>query len=195
MLVCGQVNPPPVSSQGYSGVYFSEKDDMKGKAQALRGTPLRVEHDEKKLVGKVLNGWTDASGAMWALAEIDTRNMSGAMTAAAVQRGNLGEFSLGYVTKMQRETAGGVSVHEKRCVKCLICFLTFDLFFDIEMFKGYWSCRLSRRGPGTAVRSRLTCDGSLYMCVFFCYAKCHIENRPHRLRLMNPTPMWLVYRV
>jgi len=120
MLVCGQVNPPPVNSQGYSGVYFSEKDDMKGKAQALRGTPLRVEHDEKKLVGKVLNGWTDSSGAMWALAEIDTRNMSGAMTAAAVQRGNLGEFSLGYVTKMQRETAGGVSVHEKRILELSI---------------------------------------------------------------------------
>ena len=120
MLVCGRVNPPPVSSQGYSGVFFSEKDDMKGKAQALRGMPLRVEHDEKKLVGKVLNGWTDSSGAMWALAEIDTRNMSGAMTAAAVQRGNFGEFSLGYVTKMQRESGGAISVQDKRILELSI---------------------------------------------------------------------------
>jgi len=131
MLVCGRVNPPPVSSQGYTGVYFSEKDDMKGKAQALRGTPLRVEHDENKLVGKVLNGWTDSSGAMWALAEIDTRNMSGAMTAAAVQRGNFGEFSLGYVTKMQRETGGSVSVHEKRCA-CVGLLLILSFFDSVD---------------------------------------------------------------
>ena len=119
MLVCGQVNPPPVSSQGYSGVFFSEKDDMQGKAMALKGTPLRVEHDDKVHVGKVLNGWTDAQGAMWALAEIDTRQLGGAMTAAAVERGQLGEFSLGYVTKMERN-GGNVNATDKRIVELSI---------------------------------------------------------------------------
>ena len=120
MLVCGQVNPPPVSSVGYSGVFFSEKDDMQAKARGLKGTPLRVEHDNKMHVGQVLNGWTDSKGAMWALAEIDTQHMGGAMTAAAVERGHLGEFSLGYITKMQREAGGGVSVQEKRIVELSI---------------------------------------------------------------------------
>ena len=120
MLVCGQVNPPPVSSTGYSGVYFSEKDDMQGKAKALKGTPLRVEHDDKMHVGRVLNGWTDATtGAMWALAEIDTQQLGGAMTAAAVEKGHFGEFSLGYVTKMQRN-GEGVNATDKRIVELSI---------------------------------------------------------------------------
>jgi hypothetical protein len=92
------VNPPPVSSENYHGVYFSDKDDMATKAKGLKGMPLRVEHDHKVHVGQVLNGWTDASGAMWALAEINTGHIKGAMTAAAVEGGHLGEFSLGYVT-------------------------------------------------------------------------------------------------
>ena len=120
MLVCGQVNPPPVSSENYHGVYFSDKDNMEEKARGLRGTPLRVEHDNKVLVGQVLNGWTDAKGAMWALAEINTGHIRGAMTAAAVQGGQLGEFSLGYVTKMERAANGGVSVHEKRILELSI---------------------------------------------------------------------------
>jgi hypothetical protein len=120
MLVCGQVNPPPVRSEGYTGVFFSDKDDMESKARELRGTPLRVEHNDKVHVGQVLRGWTDARGAMWALAEIDTQHMKGAMTAAAVERGQLGEFSLGYVTKMQRETGGGVSVQDKRIMELSI---------------------------------------------------------------------------
>ena len=120
MLVCGQVNPPPVSSENYSGVFFSEKDDMAAKARALKGTPLRVEHNHQVHVGQVLNGWTDSRGAMWALAEIDTQHMKGAMTAAAVQGGQLGEFSLGYVTKMQRQAGGGVSVQDKRIIELSI---------------------------------------------------------------------------
>ena len=117
--MCGQVNPPPVSSD-HAGVFFSEKDDMEAKARGLRGTPLRVEHDHKVHVGQVLNGWTDSRGAMWALAEIDTQNMGGAMTAAAVERGHLGEFSLGYVTQMQRGAGGSVSAHDKRIVELSI---------------------------------------------------------------------------
>ena len=120
MLVCGQVNPPPVSSAGYNGVFFSEKDNMADKAKCLKGTPLRVEHDNRVHVGQVLDGWTDSKGAMWALAEIDTQHMKGAMTAAAVQGGQLGEFSLGYVTKMQRQAGGGVSVQDKRIIELSI---------------------------------------------------------------------------
>ena len=84
MLICGQVNPPPLGAD-YNGFYFSESDDVAGKARNLRGTPLRVEHNDKTHVGEVLQGWTDSStGAMWALAEINTKNLGGAITAAAV---------------------------------------------------------------------------------------------------------------
>jgi phage head maturation protease len=120
MLVCGQVNPPPVSSENYHGVFFSDKDDLEGKAKGLKGTPLRVEHNHGVHVGKVLNGWTDAKGAMWALAEIETNHIKGAMTAAAVERGQLGEFSLGYVTQMSRASNGGVNVNGKRIIELSI---------------------------------------------------------------------------
>ena len=120
MLVCGQVNPPPVSSENYHGVFFSDKDDLAGKAKELKGTPLRVEHNHGVHVGQVLGGWTDAKGAMWALAEIETSHIKGAMTAAAVERGQLGEISLGYVTKMRRAGNGGVSVDEKRIIELSI---------------------------------------------------------------------------
>jgi hypothetical protein len=113
MLVCGRVNPPPVSDEDYNGVYFSTKDNVQAKVQALRGAPLRVEHNTA--VGKVLNGWTDAQGGMWALAEIDTRSLSGAVTAAAVEKGRLAEFSLGYVTRM--EQAGGRICVGDKCIR------------------------------------------------------------------------------
>ena len=104
MLVCGQVNPPPIGG-GYNGIYFSESDDLAGQARNLKGTPLRVEHNDKTDVGQVLQGCTDKhTGAMWALAEIDTTNLSGAVTAAAVERGLFAEFSLGYTAQMQKNT-------------------------------------------------------------------------------------------
>jgi hypothetical protein len=119
MLVCGQVNPPPVRSHGYNGVFFTDQDDLATQARGLVGTPLCVEH--QKQVGKVLRGWTDRqTGAMWALAEIDTQQLGGAMTAAAVERGQLGEFSLGYVTKMQRDGSGQVRAKEKRITELSI---------------------------------------------------------------------------
>jgi hypothetical protein len=120
MLVCGQVNPPPIGN-GYNGVYFSENDDLSGKANSLKGTPLRVEHNDKTHVGQVIQGWTDSRGAMWALAEIDTSNLSGALTAAAVEHGRLGEFSLGYVAKMQKDKfTGKIEVQDKRIIELSI---------------------------------------------------------------------------
>ena len=106
MLICGQVNPPPMGAD-YNGFYFSESDDVAGKARNLRGTPLRVEHNDKTHVGEVLQGWTDSStGAMWALAEINTKNLGGAITAAAVESGLYGEFSLGYKTRFGKKREG-----------------------------------------------------------------------------------------
>ncbi len=121
MLVCGQVNPPPLGD-GYNGFYFSESDDLAGKAKTLKGTPLRVEHNDKTHVGQVLQGWTDAStGAMWALAEIDTSNLPGAVTAAAVERGVFGEFSLGYTAKMNRNIiTGKLNVQDKQIMELSI---------------------------------------------------------------------------
>ena len=123
MLVCGQVNPPPIGGD-YNGFYFSENDDLAGKARNLKGTPLRVEHNDKTHVGQVLQGWTDSStGAMWALAEIDITNLGGAVTAAAVERGLFGEFSLGYTAKMQKNSKTGAidvqgkNIHELSIVK------------------------------------------------------------------------------
>lgn len=132
MLVCGQVNPPPVSSANYHGVFFSDKDDMESKAKGLKGTPLRVEHNAKVHVGRVLDGWTDARGAMWALAEIDTQHMKGALTAAAVEQGKLGEFSLGYVTKMLPRADG---VREKRIMELSIVKKGARDGCHIEMFR------------------------------------------------------------
>ena len=116
MLICGQVNPPPLGAD-YNGFYFSESDDVAGKARNLRGTPLRVEHNDKTHVGEVLQGWTDSStGAMWALAEINTKNLGGAITAAAVESGLYGEFSLGYKTRFQKLMEEGGDRREKLVV-------------------------------------------------------------------------------
>jgi len=122
MLVCGQVNPPPVATPGYGGVYFSIQDDLPGKATTLRGTPLRVEHNGGTHVGQVLQGWTDSrTGAMWALAEIDVASAHGAFTAAAVHHGRLGGFSLGYTSRVCRDpSTGRLQVGEKRIVELSI---------------------------------------------------------------------------
>lgn len=121
MLVCGKVNPPPITDADYCGVYFSSKDDVQGKARALRGTPLRVEHNNNTHVGEVLQGWTDSDGAMWALAEIDVSKMQGAVTAAAVEQGCLGGFSLGYLSNIKKNRkTGKVSVGDKRIVELSI---------------------------------------------------------------------------
>lgn len=125
MLVCGQVNPPPVNvGQCYNGVYFSEKDNFEEKAKTLRGLPLQLEHDSDVCVGNVISGWVDKnSGAMWALAEINTGKMTGAFTAAALDKGKFSEFSLGYKTKMNQNPltgkihVGSKNIHELSIVK------------------------------------------------------------------------------
>ena len=111
MLVCGQVNPPPLGMD-YNGVYLGVNDDMESKASSLKGIPLCVEHNPDIKVGKVISGWTDkTSGAIWALAEINTDELPGAVTAAAIEKGRFNEFSLGYKTKMYRDP---VLVQKKR---------------------------------------------------------------------------------
>jgi hypothetical protein len=110
MLVCGEVNPPPVSTPGYGGILFTAADDLPGKARALAGTPLRIEHNGSSHhdVGRVLHGWTDArTGALWALAEIDVERPRGAVAAAAVTHGVLGGFSLGYKARVCRDPVTG----------------------------------------------------------------------------------------
>ena len=111
MLVCGQVNPPPMK-HGYAGVYFGENDNMSEKAQTLKGIPLRVEHNTQ--VGNVITGWVSSDGALWALAEIDTSRLPGAFTASAVEKGKFKEFSLGYRTKMKKDPKSGKIVVGKK---------------------------------------------------------------------------------
>ena len=115
MLICGQVNPAPIQDDDYRGVYFAARDDLEGKTQRLRGTPLRVEHAGTLHVGQVLQGWVDKrTGAAWALAEIDVSSVHGALTAAAVQQGAFREFSLGYSSKIQRNpTTGRLEASDK----------------------------------------------------------------------------------
>ena len=108
MLIAGVVNPPPVNTPGYGGVYLSTQDDLHSKALSLAGKPLRVEHKGETTVGKVLQGWQDArTGALYALAEIDETQMHGALAAAAVDQGRFGEFSLGYSSRIEREPKSG----------------------------------------------------------------------------------------
>lgn len=117
MLICGQVNPPPAQGGlSYNGVYFGEKDNFEEKAKTLKGLPLQLEHDSEVCVGNVLSGWVDkSSGAMWALAEIKTDRMTGALTAAAIDKGKFSEFSLGYKAKMDKNPfTGKINVGNKR---------------------------------------------------------------------------------
>ncbi len=101
MLVCGCINPPPVTDPEYSGVFFSVKDDMPAQAASMGGTPLLVEHSTKK-VGSVVSAWTGPNGSMYALAEIDVRSPGGAVAAELVRKGGLRELSMGYTQTMMR---------------------------------------------------------------------------------------------
>jgi hypothetical protein len=114
MLVCGCINPPPVDDPEYRGVYFSSNDNMKATATTLGGTPLLVEHSTKS-VGSIVSAWTAANGSMFALAEIDVRKPGGALAAEFVKSGRLGEFSLGYTTRMMKcKQTGGFKPESKR---------------------------------------------------------------------------------
>ncbi len=104
MLVCGQVNPPPVEQ---NSVFFGIQDNFLDKANSLKGLPLQVEHNSKCNVGKVISGWVCPDGAMWALAEINTSEIGGAVAAAAVEKGCFKEFSLGYKAQMFRNPENG----------------------------------------------------------------------------------------
>ena len=120
MLICGRCNPPP-ENDAYRGVYFSTKDNMTATAARMKGTPLRVEHQTRP-VGAVLSAWTSADGSLFALAEIDVRQIGGAVAAQCVSAGRLGEFSLGYTSKVSRGvdgllTAGPKTIHELSMVK------------------------------------------------------------------------------
>ena len=101
MLVCGCINPPPIEDPDYRGIYFNKNDNMAEKAGRLNGTPLLVEHSTKK-VGSILSAWTADNGSMFALAEINIKEPGGALAAEYVKNGNLGEFSLGYTTRMMK---------------------------------------------------------------------------------------------
>ena len=80
----------------------------------------RVEHNKRTSIGTVLQGWTDQRGAMFALAEIDTTHLHGAVTAQAVENGKLAQFSLGYVAQMKRKSDGKIEVGDKNIVELSI---------------------------------------------------------------------------
>ena len=113
MLICGRCNPPPENDPNYRGVYFAAKDDMQAHAAGMGGTPLRVEHTTKP-VGSVLSAWTAEDGSMYALAEIDVQHPTGAVAAACVHAGRFSEFSLGYTSRMSRDTSGRLHVDCKK---------------------------------------------------------------------------------
>ena len=122
MIVAGVVNPPPIADEAYAGIYLSQRDDVPRMARSLAGAPLRVEHSDGALVGRVLNGWTDAgTGALWALAELDVSHMAGALAAAAIERGTFREFSLGYTSRVGPNPATGrIEARDKRVVELSI---------------------------------------------------------------------------
>lgn len=55
MLIAGRVNPPPITDAAYAGVYLSGKDNIPELMHALRGAPLRIEHNGNAQVGRVLH--------------------------------------------------------------------------------------------------------------------------------------------
>ena len=102
MLICGCINPPPVSDPEYEGVYFSLKDDMQAQAASMGGIPILVEHSTHK-VGSILSAWTNRQdGCMYALAELDVKSPGGAVAAQYVKQGGLGELSMGYTQTMMK---------------------------------------------------------------------------------------------
>jgi hypothetical protein len=118
MLIAGVVNPPPVTTPGYGGVYLSAQDDLPKQALSLAGKPLRVEHQGGSTVGRVLQGWQDArTGALYALAEIDESHIPGALAAAAVDQGRFGEFSLGYSSRIEQQSGGKWVATDKRILE------------------------------------------------------------------------------
>lgn len=120
MLVCGQVNPPPLDSN-YNGVFFGENDNMVQKARDMKGIPLQLEHNPNCKIGEVVSGWIAPNGSMYALAEIHTSNISGAVTAAAIDKGKFKEFSLGYKAVMERDPkTGGIRVKDKNIMELSI---------------------------------------------------------------------------
>ena len=102
MLFCGCINPPPITDPDYSGVYFSEKDDMRGQAAKMGGTPLLVEHNTQQ-VGTIVSAWIGPNGSMYALAEIDTKKPGGAVAAAYMKNKRLRQLSMGYTQKMSSQ--------------------------------------------------------------------------------------------
>ena len=116
MLVCGCINPPPVTDPDYEGVYFSTKDNMKAQAASMGGTPLLVEHSTKQ-VGSIVSAWTAPNGSMYALAEINIRNPGGAVAAEMVKTGRLGEMSMGYVQTMRKCAEAGSFKPVKKSIK------------------------------------------------------------------------------
>lgn len=113
MLICGRVNPPPPRDPNYKGVYLGANDNFKKKAQSLQNKPIWIEHKKNTEVGRIVNGWVDNEGSIWALAELDTKVVNGAIAAAAVQRGHLGDFSLGYTVSINQTQDGKYNVGEK----------------------------------------------------------------------------------
>ena len=74
---------------------------MQAHAQSMTGVPVRVEHNTQP-VGKVLSAWVNKrDGSLFALAELNTKGVGGALTAAAVQSRRFGEFSLGMYSSTQ----------------------------------------------------------------------------------------------
>ena len=121
MLVCGCVNPPPITDPDYRGIYFTGADDLAAKAAALGGTPLLLEHGRAG-VGSVLSAWTARDGSMFALAEIDVAQPAGAATAAAVRSGDLQGLSLGYTSKIRKcRKTGRLVVGDKVIRELSIC--------------------------------------------------------------------------
>jgi hypothetical protein len=116
MLVCGCINPPPVTDPDYEGVYFSLKDDMQAQAASMKGTPVLVEHSTQK-VGSVVSAWTGSNGSMYALAEIDMRLPGGAVAAEYVRQGGLGELSMGYTQTMMKCAQTGRFKPVRKCIR------------------------------------------------------------------------------
>lgn len=73
-------------------------------------------------MGKILTAWTAPSGALFALAEINTGSAGGAVAASYVKSGKFRGFSLGYRSQMSKCGASGrITVGEKHIQEVSIC--------------------------------------------------------------------------
>jgi hypothetical protein len=96
MIVEGVVNSSGNRDPNYDG-FMIRADELPSVARRIVGLPLCVEHDEKVVVGRIMDAWISEDGKLWARAFVsgDTEAGKSARQAIVGPSRTLRGFSLG----------------------------------------------------------------------------------------------------